>query len=139
MTTELWQVITPILTILGLLIAAGGTFLGAKRGAKATERVSLDDLTKELIDEYRTMKQELRTDLESRLENEREERQRLLENEREDRKRMEEALENRFNELLANSLYLEKYVLWCVGGHAPPPQEVPHKALEKLKRLYPKG
>ena len=77
--------------------------------------------------------------MESRLTHEREERRHLVDSEKEERRRLQEAFDRRFNELLASSKYLEKYVLWCVGGHKPPAQEVPHKALEKLKNLYPKG
>ena len=139
MPTDVSPFVGPVLTTFGVIVVALLTLMGAKRGAKANEKMSIDDLTKELIVEYRTMKQELRADMESRLTHEREERQRLVDSEKEERRRMQEAFDRRFNELLASSKYLEKYVLWCVAGHKPPPQEVPHKALEKLKNLYPKG
>ena len=127
MPTDLHQYYGPALTFLTAVIVAYFTLRGANRGAKASEKASIDDLTTELIQEYRTLKQELRNDMENRLANEQEE-----------RRRMQEAFNRRFNELLASSKYLETYVLWCVGGHKPPPQEVPHKALSDLKNLYPR-
>ena len=127
MPTDLTQYYGPALTFLTAVIVAYFTLRGANRGAKASEKASIDDLTTELIQEYRTLKQELRNDMENRLANEQEE-----------RRRMQEAFNRRFNELLASSKYLETYVLWCVGGHKPPPQEVPHKALNDLKNLYPR-
>ena len=127
MPTDLTQYYGPALTFLTAVIVAYFTLRGANRGAKASEKASVDDLTTELIQEYRTLKQELRSDMESRLANEQEE-----------RRRMQEAFNRRFNELLASSKYLETYVLWCVGGHKPPPPEIPHKALNDLKNLYPR-
>ena len=139
MPTDLSPFVGPGLTTFGVIVVALLTLKGAMRAARANEKVSIDDLTKELIAEYRTMKQELRTDMESRLTHEREERQHLVESEKEARNKLQQSFDRRFNELLASSKYLEEYVLWCVGGHKPPPKEVPHKALEKLKNLYPKG
>ena len=120
--------LTPyIAAILVAMVTGLFSWRGGVRSAKSTEKVSLDDLTTEIIKEYQNMKKELKADLESRIEHEREE-----------RLNMKLELDRKFEEVFFNSKGLQDYVIWCIGGHKPPPLDVPHQALSELAKLYTK-
>lgn len=125
---ELVDYIPDMVAVLSVLIASLFSWFGGVRSAKTTEKVSLDTITKEIFQEYKAMKEELKADLEAR-----------LASECEARVAMQDEMDRRFEEVVLNCKSLQEYVVWCVGGHKPPPIEIPHRAMSELSKLYPKG
>ena len=125
MPPELLNLAGPFFGFAGVAAAAFFGLRGSNRAARASEKVSSDSLTNELVGEYRVLKDELKADMTERLENEKRERIALS-----------EKFEAKLAEILEATKGVEEYVTWCVNGHTPPPKEPPHKALKKLRDLY---
>lgn len=108
---------TPFLVFMGVFFTGLFSYMGVKRSSKAAESAAELNNAQELIAEYRTLKDEIKKELNDK----------IIE--------VETRLNARFDEVLS---YFAQYVKWVEGGAKPPAPFIPHWIMDRIHSMLSK-
>lgn len=125
-----WQ---PVLMFLGTFIGVIFTYFGIRATGKANTKMKEIDAASEIIQEYRTMKDDIKTDADQRETRMKAAFEEAIEKERQERLTFETRMTEQLDEVIVN---FGTYVKWARGGAVPPPPFIPEWIYSKIANVF---
>ena len=128
-----WQ---PVLIFIGTLAGVVFTYFGIRTTGRANTKMKEIDAASEIIQEYRTMKDDIKTDADQRETRMKAAFAEAIEKERQERLTFEDRMTQQLNEVIDN---FGIYVRWARDGAVPPPPFIPEWIYSKIVDVFKKS